>query len=227
MTPTWESADGTVRLYLGDCLDVLPTLSGVDAVVTDPPYGVGFKYESHDDTRDGYFDWAVRWFDECSRLSGGNVLMSPGAVNVASWGSLRPFKWQIAWLKPAAMGRSPVGFCNWEPMLLWGKGSGDSVDVFTAAIKPDSDLDGHPCPKPLEWGVQSIRRVPGTSVLDPFMGSGTTGVASVLEGKTYIGIEKEPKYFDIAKRRIQEAMGMEVKGKDGCVQKRMFVGQQP
>ncbi len=205
MTPTYQTTDGRITLYLGDCLEVLPTLSGVDAVVTDPPYGVDFKYESHNDTRDGYEEWCCKWFDECQRISE-TVLMSCGAVNVAMWARVRPFKWQIAWLKPAAMGRSPVGFCNWEPMLLWGKGVSNSVDVFAAGILPDPALEGHPCPKPTKWGCESIRRVPGKSVLDPFMGSGTTGVACVRGDRTFIGIEKEPKYFDIAVNRIEREL---------------------
>lgn len=204
MTPDYETADGSVKLYLGDCLEVLPTLSGIDAVVTDPPYGVGFKYDGHDDTRDGYEEWCGRWFDELLRIAP-TILMSCGAVNVQMWARIRPFSWQVAWLKPAAMGRSPVGFCNWEPMVLWGSGSGKSVDVFTAPIVPDSSLDGHPCPKPLLWGIKSVEvaALNGATVLDPFTGSGTTGVACVRTGRKFIGIEKEPKYFDIAVKRIE------------------------
>mgnify|MGYP000906889040 CR=1 FL=1 len=195
---------GDAELWLGDCREILPTLGKVDAVITDPPYGVGFKYDGHDDSREGYEAWCGEWFDLCSALAE-TVLMSPGAVNVPMWARLRPFKWQLAWLKPAAMGRSPVGFCNWEPMLLWGRGVNSSVDVFTAAILPSDDMDGHPCPKPLAWGIEAIKRVPGKSILDPFMGSGTTGIASVRLGRNYIGIEKVPRYFDIACRRIEQA----------------------
>jgi len=202
MEPTWAT-DG-VQLYLGDCLEVLPTLAEADAVVTDPPYGVGFKYDGHDDTRDGYEEWCGRWFDELSRVAP-TILMSCGAVNVQMWARIRPFSWQVAWLKPAAMGRSPVGFCNWEPMLLWGSGSGQSVDVFTAGIVPDDALEGHPCPKPLRWGIESVNRAAssGATILDPFMGSGTTGVACVRTGRRFIGIEKEEKYFAIAVKRIE------------------------
>jgi len=205
VTPTWQTNDGSVQLYCGDCLDVLPTLEAgsVDAVVTDPPYGVGFKYDGHDDTRNGYEDWCGKWFEELSRIAS-TILMSCGAVNVQMWACIKPFNWQIAWLKPAAMGRSPVGFCNWEPMLLWGSGSGESVDVFTAPIVPDDSLDGHPCPKPLKWGIESVRRAAKSgTILDPFMGSGTTGVACVRLGRKFIGIEKEPKYFEIAVKRIE------------------------
>lgn len=199
-----EEIIGAARLILGDCRDVLPTLGKVDAVVTDPPYGVGFKYESHDDSRDGYQEWCLAWFD---LLRADAICMTPGAVNVCMWARERPFKWQLAWLKPAAMGRSPMGFCNWEPVLMWGRGLGNSVDVFTAAILPSEDVRGHPCPKPVAWGRALVERFapPDGTVLDPFMGSGTTGVAAVTMGRRFIGIEIEPRYFDIACRRIEEA----------------------
>ncbi len=201
-TPKPQYERGDVRLYLGDCREILPTLGKVDAVVADPPYGVGFKYESHNDTRDGYEDWCTTWFD---LLNAKCVLMTPGAVNVAMWARIRPFKWQAAWLKPAAMGRSPFGFCNWEPVLLWGTPAGDTTDVFTAQIIPDRSVDGHPCPKPLVWGEKMVAMSGGDTILDPFMGSGTTGVACVRLGRKFIGIEIEPKYFDIACKRIDKA----------------------
>ena len=210
IAPTWVSPCGSATLYLGDCLEVLPTLEAgsIDAVVTDPPYGVGYKYESHDDRRDGYEAWCRKWFPHVRRVSSA-VLMSCGAVNVPMWASIEPFKWQVAWLKPAAMGRSPVGFCNWEPMPLWGTTTQHgAVDCFTACIVPDESLDGHPCPKPIEWGVRSVRCVSldGDTILDPFMGSGTTGVACIRTGRKFIGIEIEPKYFAIARKRIEKAL---------------------
>jgi DNA modification methylase len=204
--PHWQSDDGTILLICGDCLTVLPMLAAgsVDAVVTDPPYGVGFKYDTHDDDRAGYEAWCRDWFASIERI-GCPILMACGAVNVAMWARIKPFNWQVAWLKPAAMGRSPVGFCNWEPMLLWGSGTGNSVDVFTAQIIPDASLDGHPCPKPLRWGTESVARVSleGDTILDPFMGSGTTGVACIRTGRKFIGIEISPEYFEIARERIQ------------------------
>jgi site-specific DNA-methyltransferase (adenine-specific) len=199
---------GPHTLYRGDCITILPTLGKVDAVVTDPPYGVGFKYESHDDTRNGYQDWCATWFQYCQELSP-TTFMSCGAPNVGMWHEIAPFKWQVAWLKPTAMGRSPLGFCNWEPILMWGKGVSTSVDVFTAPIKPDSELDGHPCPKPLAWATELITRSPGRTILDPFMGSGTTIVAAHNLGRVGIGIEIEPKYFDIACKRVEQAVAQQ------------------
>ena len=196
---------GPVTLYHGDCLELLPHLPRVDAVVTDPPYGVGFKYASHDDKRDGYEEWCARWFDV---LPSENVLMACGAVNVAMWARIRPFRWQCAWLKPAAMGRSPFGFCNWEPMLLWGKATGNSVDVFTAMIRPDPELDGHPCPKPILWGVEAVSRMAdvGGTICEPFSGSGTTAVACIRTDRQCIGIELEEEYCEIAARRCDREL---------------------
>jgi DNA modification methylase len=203
-----EVTIGDCRLIRADCMEVLPTLGIVDAVVTDPPYGIGFKYNTHNDTRDGYEEWCKGWFAAIKKISS-TIFMSPGFANVAMWARIEPFSGMCAWLKPASMGRSTFGFCNWEPMLLWGKATGRSVDVFSAPIIPDSDLDGHPCPKPLRWGTESVCRVsePSETVLDPFMGSGTVGVGCVRTGRKFIGIEKDPEYFSIACRRIEEAYG--------------------
>ena len=196
----------SITLYCGDCLDVLPTLEfgSADAVVTDPPYGVGFNYATHDDSRNGYEEWCRKWYEMLTMVCP-NILMSCGAVNVPMWGKIDPFRWQCAWLKPAAMGRSPFGFCNWEPMLLWGKPANNSVDCFTAPIVPDSEIDGHPCPKPIKWAEESVSRMTkaGDTILDPFMGSGTTGVACVRTGRKFIGVEIDPTYFEIARKRIQ------------------------
>lgn len=196
---------GPCALYRGDCLDVLPTLSGVDAVVTDPPYGVGFKYDGHDDSRDGYGEWCKRWFAACREATVGPIAISCGIANLNIW---EQADWVLCWHKPAAMGRCAVGFNNWEPVLVYGKTrAGQVVDVFTACIIPDAAVEGHPCPKPLGWGIGTIERVSRVSdvCLDPFMGSGTTGVACINTDRKFIGIEKEPKYFDIACRRIERA----------------------
>jgi site-specific DNA-methyltransferase (adenine-specific) len=85
------------------------------------------------------------------------------------------------------------------------------------------DDKDHIAEKPLEVATWSVGvSPPGATVLDPFMGSGTTGVAAVISGRPFIGIEIDPHSLDIAKRRIQEALGMETRGKDGSTQKRLF-----
>jgi len=204
---TWRTehlADG-VTLYCGDCLEILPTLGKVDAVVTDPPYGVGFKYATHDDKADGYDLWCAQWFAALRDKVVGPISISCGISNLTKWPTP---DWVFCWHKPASMGRCPVGFNNWEPVLLYGKAAGQVVDVFRAPIITSEDVAGHPCPKPLAWaeGILTRTSLDGQMVLDPFMGSGTTGVAAVKLGRKFIGIEIEPKYFDIACRRIQAAL---------------------
>ena len=187
---------GDATLYLGDCLEVLPTLGRVDAVVTDPPYGVGLAYASHND--ENLVDWlpVARGMADC-------VAFTPGVANLTSFP--KP-EWTLAWWKPNSMGRVCVGFNTWEPILVYGKATGKKThDSFVVSVTPQTDTGSHPCPKPVGWAVQVIDRVGGALICDPFMGSGTTGVAALQLGRKFIGIELDPGYFDIACRRISEA----------------------
>ncbi len=198
-----------VTLYHGDCLEILPGLEAgsVDAVVTDPPYNVGLDYIGYGDDRDDYHDWCLRWFTELQRVCSGPIGISIGQSNLSVWAQIAPPKWWLAWWKPAAMGRCVVGFNNWEPIAFYGKTTKSICDVIRATIKPDASLEGHPCPKPLEWGTKQVEMysLPGQTVLDSFAGSGTTGVACAKLGRRFIGIEKEEKYCAIAAERIAKA----------------------
>jgi len=192
----------------GDCLDVLRTIpaGSVDAVVTDPPYGVGFKYDSYDDntTREQFVTWARGWFVECRRVA--QTVLITGQARLPDYAIIEPWKWLLAWQKPAAMGRSPVGFCNWEPIAMWGRGGRDGCDWICCPIRPDPSLNGHPCPKPVGWGIGQLKLIDWAGViLDPFTGSGTTGVAAIKTGRRFIGIEIDEGYANIARRRIAEA----------------------
>jgi len=200
----------TVRLYRGDCLDILPTLEAgsVDAVVTDPPYNVGLNYASTEDRRADYAEWCAQWFAELRRIAGrAPITISVGQANLSQWAIIAPPDWWLAWWKPAAMGRCVVGFNNWEPIALYGRPRRQACDVIRACIVPDPDVAGHPCPKPLEWATKQIEMLTqlGDTILDPFMGSGTTGVACVQTGRNFIGIEIDEGYFNIAKQRIEKA----------------------
>ena len=208
MKPKPERLTDAVTLYEGDCLEVLPALApgSVDAVVTDPPYGIGFEYASHDDTAEGYLEWCKAWRTQCLRISSGPVAVSCGIANLQNWP--KP-DWVLCWHKPASMGRCYVGFNNWEPVILYRKPPKQTADVFRAVIKPDSSLDGHPCPKPLEWGLSLVKMLTlrGDTILDPFAGSGPTAIAAMKEGRKCIIIEKDPRYCEIIRRRVREADG--------------------
>jgi len=195
---------GDATLYLGDCMDILPTLEKVDAVITDPPYGgILNKKNGHGKLKEslkkyGGGDWDYKpekiFFDRIQQIS--NL--------------------QIVWGGNYFADNLPAGRC-W---LVWNKKNGSSsfadcelawtnldmaVRLFAVHISSITDR-GHPTQKPLElmsWCIEQAGN-PQT-ILDPFMGSGTTGVAAAQMGRKFIGIEREPKYFDIACERIERA----------------------
>jgi len=226
VNPTWQSEDGRVRLYLADCLEVLPTLSGVDAVVTDPPYGIAHRRGKAADRGKGVTfgancaKWDTEKFDPAAILQFKNVLC---------WGAnfyadkLPGGRW-LLWDKQCQGGAGD--FSEFE--IAWCS-RGTAIKAFRhmwLGVQRDSEISEarlHETQKPVElmkWCLAFFKEA--ETVLDPYMGSGTTGVACVRLGRQFIGIEKEPKYFEIAKRRIQEALGMEVTRPDGTRQRRMF-----
>jgi len=206
MKPTWEDEEFGIQLYLGDCLDVMPTLPKVDAVVTDPPYGIGFAYESHDDNESGWFDLMDLAIPIMRRLSTFVVMPCCKISRMKWWYNQHTPDWIIAWYKGSPGHRSHVGFNDWEPHVVWGKPSVAMHDYFHT--KCGFDNNGHPCPKPLAWALWLCARAATDTecILDPFMGSGTTGVACVNLGRAFIGIEMEPKYFEISVDRIRKAI---------------------
>lgn len=206
---------GRATLYLGDCRDILPTLPKVDAVVTDPPYGIGFPYEGYEDTLDNLNE-LVEAFVPASRALAERVIITPGVSNVQRYPVA---EWIGAWTWETTATFGKLGFSQWQPILYYGKdidGFGsvngalksDRIHFAGGSAKIDSGAGGvHTCPKPLGFMQRLLTRFSneGETILDPFMGSGTTGVAAVQMGRDFIGIEREPKYFDIACRRIEQA----------------------
>lgn len=201
MKPYYEHAG--IVIYHGDCREILPSVRG-DVVITDPPYNVGLKYgDGTNDERADYREWCSDWF---GKLTGTVIAVSCGVANLGLWWTIKPPTWVMAWHKPAAMGRCVVGFNNWEPILLYGKPKGTIVDVVRAGIVPNGEVDGHPCPKPLEWAAKQIGVLSeeGATILDPFCGSGTTAKAAKNLNRPYIGIEIEERYCEIAAQRLSQ-----------------------
>ena len=227
-------ADG-IELHLGDCREILPTLGKVDAVVTDPPYGIdgssgtinssrqkSVYAANFDDTLAAVRSVFVPAVKICIGMSR-SVILTPGGPNA------------FEYPKPEAIGfmdqPASVGMCRWgavtcQPILFYGRDPRLGIAIgrltYRETAAPDRSID-HPCPKSArftEWMVERAS-LDADIILDPFMGSGTTGVAAVRLGRRFIGIEIEPKYFEIAKQRIQDALGMEVQ-RNGITQKRMF-----
>ena len=202
---------GDATLYHGDCRQILPTLPRVDAVVTDPPYGIGeaagknasrsrlavakdFGDDSWDDEPipDDLIR-AVRNAGKWAVIFGGNYYAMPPARCWLVWdkenGESDFADCELAWTNlPKAVRRIRY---MWNGMLRANK-------------EPRGD---HPTQKPvgvMSWCI-SLLPHPNSTILDPFMGSGTTGVACANLGRKFIGIESEQKYFDVACKRIEAA----------------------
>ena len=192
-----------MQLHLGDCLEFMRTLpaGSVDAVVTDPPYGVGFGYDAFDDNRETHRLWIRPIVEEMRRIAS-LVIITPGITHL--YGYPEP-DWTMCYFKPGSTRRNGFGsFNEWEPILIYGKpNSYTDAKRFPDCVNHSPTGIGHPCPKPLNAIRWMVEMTPsGATVLDPFMGSGTTGVACVQTGRNFIGCEIDAGYFEIAQRRI-------------------------
>jgi DNA modification methylase len=210
---------GRATLYLSDCRDVLPTLGKVDAVVTDPPYGIG-ESAGKAKTRTSGLTSKVR-NAQLYRMDYGDDDWDDQPIAPELMAQVRAAgRWQIIF--GGNYYDCPPAKC-W---LVWDKmnGATDFADcelawtnlpkavrriqyLWNGCMRANGETrDGHPTQKPLGVMKWCIGHLPhGDTILDPFMGSGTTGVAAVQMGRDFIGIEREPKYFEIACRRIEEA----------------------
>jgi site-specific DNA-methyltransferase (adenine-specific)/modification methylase len=207
---------GDCVLYNADCREVLPTLGKVDAVVTDPPYGIGVDATMHKQGGTKYgkaaaakreyaatnWDFAPITTDDCARLRaasewqiifGGNYFDLPPARCWLVWdkknGGNAFADCELAWTNLD----KPVRKIDW---------------MWNGMLRRGGEERGeHPTQKPVGVLTWCLEQLPAecNTILDPFMGSGTTGVACVKLGRKFIGIEIEPKYFDIACRRIEAA----------------------
>lgn len=214
------------QVIQGDCLEVLRTLpdGSVDAVVTDPPYGVNLgKHGAAKDRRtnrvlvkDGYasYEDTPENFDRIvvPAIQNALAMVDRGAVFCAipsAWRLPTPDALGGVFL-PAGCGRSKWGFSNFAHCLLYGAAPDLHKGARPTGMRSTerAEKNGHPCPKPLSWMVWAIELCtrPGETVLDPFCGSGTTGVACQITGRNFIGIEIDPGYCDIARKRIADAV---------------------
>lgn len=211
---------GNATLYLGDCRDILPTLGEVDAVVTDVPYGkraVAERVENGLRTME-FGEWdneqvafdALRLLSECpSVLAFCSDQQLSLVFQIFEGRSGRTLGWKKT--NPTVVNAQYLFQPSLE-LAAYSKGAGawfggSCVPSVWEGPAPHQSERFHPTQKPvglMRWAVQHTV-APGTICCDPFMGSGTTGVAAVQMGRKFIGIEREPKYFEIACRRIEEA----------------------
>jgi DNA modification methylase len=198
---------GDCTLYLGDCREIMPTLGKVDAVVTDPPYGIGAdEAAAKNKGKWGWKDYgSSQWDRERPPPEIFEAIMACSKEQII-WGGnyfadlLPPSMRWLAWDK----GQRDFSLADME--LAWTSQQ-KAVRVFTYGRgKAVQDGKQHPTQKPIALMQWCLGFLPDAkTILDPFMGSGTTGVACVKTGRKFIGIELDPDYFDIACRRIEEA----------------------
>lgn len=248
---------GDATLFLADCLDVLPELRDIDAVVTSPPYNLGSTpWPALGHWRPGH---------KCSGGAGKwkrGTANSANGVNYGLHNDAMEWKAYVEWIhdiitalwtslsddgviflnhKPRVVGarlwvplelipRFPIAV-DLRQIIIWDRGGGINYTItgyvpmhewLMVLAKPDFRLkntaasgagdvwrlnpetnNDHPAPFPLDLPLRAIQTTNAKLVLDPFMGSGSTGVAAIREGRKFIGIEIEPKYFALACDRIQ------------------------
>jgi site-specific DNA-methyltransferase (adenine-specific) len=189
-----------IDLLRGDCLELMRDIpdASIDAVITDPPYGCGKA-----DWDDAF---PTKWYKEAKCIAQ-TVCIITGSFGVKD--SL-PFVGDdfldiIAAWNLNSLTRGNIGFNNWIACVVAGKKPRQGVNFFEFAVR--GDMPNHPSPKPIEYMLKLVSRVtnPGDTILDPFMGSGTTGVACVKLNRNFIGIEINEQYFKIAEKRIADA----------------------
>ena len=204
---------GAATLYCGDCREVLPTLPKVDLILTDPPYGIGEaagKNKSRGKlavAKDyGNDEWDNEPIDD--ELLGLTIAAGTNAIIFGgNYFNVPPSPCWLVWDKEN--GASDFADCE----LAWTnlqKAVRLKRFMWNGMLRANNEQRGdHPTQKPIgvmRWCIDQAGN-PHT-ILDPFMGSGTTGVAAVQMGRRFIGIEREPKYFDVACRRIEDAQRM-------------------
>jgi site-specific DNA-methyltransferase (adenine-specific) len=211
LIPTWQTADGSIQLYLGDCLDILPTLEpgSVDAVVTDPPYGI--SHRSGGGTG-GKWDFVRH---QGVSITGDDSPFNPAPlleldIPLLLWGAnfysdKLPGGGWIIWDKRPGIENMQFNRSDSELAYLSGTKTVKTIRYLWHGICRDGEIGEHyhPTQKPVAVMEKCLTFVEGQTILDPFMGSGTTGVACVRLGRKFIGIEKEERYFEIAVKRIE------------------------
>lgn len=199
---------GDCTLYLGDCRKLLPLLPKVDAVVTDPPYGIDYGRAGGFSASHGWGPWReqVSWDTARPAKEIFDVMRARSDYQVIGGGNyftdyVPPSMQWFIWDK----GQRAFSLADFE--MAWSSQAKAARVVQYPRAKARLDGKQHPTQKPVEVLCWCIEQLPAKvkTILDPFMGSGTTGVACVKLGRRFIGIEIEPKYFDIACRRIEEA----------------------
>jgi site-specific DNA-methyltransferase (adenine-specific) len=189
---------GNATLYLGDCLAILPALQRGGVIVTDPPY------------LDGDLSASIHHFQDYTH----RIVLTPGKLESFNWIRREKPVYEYAWKCSGtkSLGGAACLHILFEPILAYcmpRRPLGSDLLDFPLVVDPNAH--GHPWPKPLSLFEKLVAHWTdaGETVVDPYMGSATTGVAAIKSARNFIGIEIEPKYFEIACERIENAQRQE------------------
>ena len=206
---------GNCTLYQGDCREILPLLDKVDAVVTDPPYGISFNPKTRSTKKGNLYAGGI-YKTNFEPIVGDDRVFEPetwlkypcvlwGANNYPS--NLPPSNGWLVWHKTGGdlsfkMSQCELAFCSETTSVKF-------FDYMWNGFRRDGqagDKVNHPTEKPIalmQWCLTMLPKA--QTILDPYMGSGTTGVACVKMGRSFIGIEIDQTHFSTACKRIEEA----------------------
>lgn len=221
MKPYYEHAG--ITIYHGDCREVLPAIGSFDCLITDPPYGVDFTgkvtkhtnnsgVQTYIDTEEYFNSIVMPAVQQALTLTKRGAIFC-GTRRLQEYPKANDIGGIIC---PNGGGRSAWGFGCYHPVLFYGKSSPyiacgmgarpTAKAIWHPGMHVTGELFDHPCPKPIEfmvWVIQTAT-LPGESIIDPFMGSGTTLVAAKDLGRSAVGIEIEEKYCEIAAKRLSQ-----------------------
>jgi len=214
MKADWESSDGRIRLFNRDCLTLLPIEA--DAVISDPPYGIAFQHSGGGKGKGG-----GRWIAKKQPIHGDDLPFDPQPwLNypvVVLWGAdhyaqALPYGGWLVWDKLG--GREDFGDVFSDCEIAW-QNRNATCKIFRHLWKGliRQDLGGvkrlHVSEKPvplMAWCMDQAKVAPAATVLDPYMGSGTTGIACIRTGRKFIGVEIDPEHFQTAVDRIKKEL---------------------
>lgn len=196
-----------IELKQGDCIELMKGLAdkSIDVIITDPPYGINGDYDSYVDTEENLIKLIKAFIPEALRVAKRTCVFT-GVKDI----TLFPRSdWILAWINKAGSGVGRWGFTCWTPILVYGKDplKGSHPDILVQAGSQGIRKGfAHPFEKPLSTMKWAINRCSneGDTILDPFMGSGTTGVVCRQLNRNFIGYEISQAYFEIAEKRIRE-----------------------
>lgn len=218
------------EVKIGECIDGMSKIpdNSYEMFLTDPPYNLKFKgsksnqlmgdvkifYEDNMNEEE-YINWCFEWFEELQRITNFGIL-TPGYMNFKKWIIEYPDLWFGAWVNYQSQGGCVIAsFRKWEPFITWNLENARKQHkrLKIAVLEEKHNVNQfnygvykHPCPKPLKLWERFILELKPKSVIDPFMGSGTTAEVCEKYGIKYIGFEKNEIYLCDIEKRIKNGM---------------------